>query len=100
MKSFTKFLLSLLSPIERWMKVAWNSGIEPIQNLVNTIAKHWYGIKTYFKYCISNGFSERVNLKIQEIKRTAKGYANINNFILMIYFHLGQLDLKLPTKNC
>lgn len=94
------YFCSKVSPLERWMKVARNSGIEPIQNLVNTIAKHWYGIKTYFKYCISNGFSERVNLKIQEIKRTAKGYANINNFILMIYFHLGQLDLKLPTKNC
>jgi transposase len=94
------YFCSKVSPLVRWMKIAWNRAIEPIQNLVDTIAKHWYGIKTYFKYFISNGFSERVNLKILEIKRTAKGNANINNFKLMIYFHLGQLDLKLPTKNC
>lgn len=94
------FYSSKINPLNRWMKIAWKSEIEPIQNLVNTIAKHWYGIETYFHYCISNGFSERINLKIQEIKRVAKGYANVNNFILMIYFHLGQLDLKLPTKIC
>ena len=41
-----------------------------------------------------NAFAERVNLKIQEIKRTAKGYKNIQNFITMIYFHLGGLNLK------
>jgi hypothetical protein len=38
-------------------------------------------------FSISDGFSERVNLKIQEIKRITKGYANKNNLILMIYFH-------------
>ncbi|MFT4567893.1 MAG: hypothetical protein ACI9FN_002861 [Saprospiraceae bacterium] len=49
----------------------------------------WYGIKTYFKRIATNAFAERVNLKIQEIKRIAKGYRNIHNFIIMIYFHLG-----------
>lgn len=34
------YFCSKVSPLERWMKVAWNSRIEPIQNLVNTIAKH------------------------------------------------------------
>jgi len=38
---------------------------------------------------ISDGFVERVNLKMLEIKKIAKGYANINNLILIIYFHLG-----------
>jgi len=55
------------------MKMAWESEIVQIQNLINTIAKHWYGIETYFRYCINNGFSKRVNLKIQEIKRMTKG---------------------------
>jgi transposase len=89
---------SKITPLNNWLKMAWKSEIIPIQNFVNTMAKHWYGIKTYFQYCISNGFSERVNLKIQEIKRIAKGYANTNNYMLMIYFHLGDLDLNLPTK--
>ncbi|MDX1909330.1 MAG: transposase [Bacteroidia bacterium] len=58
------------------------------------ICRHWYGIETYFKKTVSNAYAERVNLKIQDIKRTAKGYRNINNFIAMIYFHLGGLDLE------
>ena len=91
---------SKITPINKWLKIAWDSEIVPIQNFVNTLVRHWYGIKTYFQYCVSNGFSERVNLKIQEIKRIAKGYANTNNFLLMIYFHLGRLDLNLPTKKC
>ncbi|MCF8238334.1 MAG: transposase, partial [Saprospiraceae bacterium] len=37
---------------------------------------------------------ERVNLKIQEIKRIAKGYRNIHHFTLMIYFHLGGLKFQ------
>ena len=45
---------------------------------------HWYCVKTYFKKVADNAFAERVNLKTQEIKRIAKGYRNINNFIIMI----------------
>jgi transposase len=59
---------------------------------------YWYGIKAYFKQVASNAFAERVNLKIQEIMRTAKGYRNIQNFMTMIYFHLGGLDLKTQYK--
>jgi transposase len=60
---------------------------------------HWYGVKTYFKRLATNAYAESVNLKIQEIKRIARGYSNINNFKLLIYFHLGDLNLGLPTKN-
>ena len=57
------------------------------------LRRHWYGIKTFFKRLATNAYAERVNLKIQEIKRIAKGYRNTQNFILMIYFHLGKLKL-------
>jgi transposase len=57
-----------------------------------------YGVESYFKEIATNAYAERVNLKIQEIKRTAKGYRNIQNFVLMIYFHLGGLDLKTHYK--
>ncbi|MFT6808797.1 MAG: transposase, partial [Saprospiraceae bacterium] len=40
----------------------------------------------------------RVNLKIQEIKRIAKGYRNTHNFIIMIYFHLGGLKFNTHFK--
>ena len=48
--------------------------------------KHWYGIKSYFKRLATNAYAERVNLKIQEIKRVAKGFDNPHNFMAMIYF--------------
>jgi transposase len=74
------------------MKEAWASGIQPIRQFVNMLRNHWYGIKTYFKKLSTNAFAERVNLKIQEIKRIAKGYRNINNYKMMIYLHLGGLN--------
>jgi transposase len=84
----------LLKPLNDWMREAWKSEIEPIQEFVNMLKRHWYGIKTFFKKVATNAFAERVNLKIQEIKRIAKGYSNPHNFIMMIYFHLGGLNFK------
>jgi transposase len=78
--------------LNAWMKEAWASGIQPIRQFVNMLRNHWYGIKTYFKKLSTNAFAERVNLKIQEIKRIAKGYRNINNYKMMIYLHLGGLN--------
>ncbi len=88
---------SRLTPLNDWIKIAWDSELEPIRKFVNMLHNHWYGIKTYFKKIATNAFAERVNLKIQEIKRLARGYRNINNFITMIYFHLGGLKLS-PIK--
>jgi len=86
-----------LKPLNEWIKEAWASNLKAIKEFVNMLRKHWYGIKSYFKHLATNAFAERVNLKIQEIKRIAKGYRNTHNFIIMIYFHLGGLILK-PTK--
>lgn len=86
-----------LRPLNDWIKIAWNSQIKQIQEFVNFLHSHWYGIKTYFKKLVTNAFAERVNLKIQEIKRAAKGYRNMHNFISIIYFHLGGLNLYKPT---
>jgi transposase len=87
-----------LAPLNEWMKQAWERKLEPIQEFVNMLKRHWYGIKTYFKRIATNAFAERVNLKIQEIKRIAKGYRNTHNFIIMIYFHLGGLKFNTHFK--
>lgn len=87
-----------LSPLNVWMKKAWDSQLDPIREFVNMLRRHWYGIKTFFKHLATNAFAERVNLKIQEIKRIAKGYRNTNNFAIMIYFHLGGLKFKTHSK--
>ena len=80
--------------LDAWLDQAWESEIPAIQAFVNMINKHWYGIETYFEKLTTNAFAERVNLKIQEIKRTAKGFRNIENFKCMIYFHLGKLKFN------
>jgi len=90
---------SKLKWINLWIKEALEVNIEAITKFVNMLHNHWYGIKGYFKRKSTNAYAERVNLKIQEIKRIAKGYRNLNNFILTIYFHLGGLNLGIPTKN-
>jgi transposase len=90
-----------LKGIKTWMKLAQNSQILQMQQLAKTFERHWIGIKNYFRTHRTNAFAERVNLKIQEIKRIARGFANIENFKAMIFFHLGGLELnlpKLPTK--
>lgn len=84
----------LLTPLNEWIKEAWASELPPLRNFVNMLHRHWYGIKNYFEKVADNGFAERVNLKIQEIKRVAKGYRNVDNFSIMIYFHLGGLKLS------
>lgn len=86
-----------LEDLEEWLTLAWNSNLEPLQKFVKTIYNHWFGIESYFNNIQTNAFAERVNLKIQEIKRIAKGYRNMENFKAIIYFHLGGLDLKIPT---
>lgn len=83
-----------LGPLNEWMADAWDSELKPIQDFVNMLRTHWYGVKTYFKKLATNAYAERINLKIQEIKRIAKGYRNSNNFMIMIYFHLGGLNLE------
>lgn len=82
-----------------WMKLARTSGLKQMEKFVETLESHWNGIISYFKKRLTSGFAERVNLKIQEVKRLARGYSSIDNFKTMIYFHLGGLDLGLPTKD-
>lgn len=75
-----------ITPLNEWMKEAWASNLESIQDFVNMLRNHWYGIKSYFKRLSTNALAERVNLKIQEIKRMAKGYRNITNFFILFTF--------------
>ena len=81
--------------LQAWLTLAQDSALEPIKDFAQTVKNHWTGITKYFRFWTTNGLAERVNLKIQEIKRIARGYANINNYKTMIYFHLGKLDLNI-----
>jgi transposase len=83
--------------LEEWIKMVNESKIYPLIKFANSLKAHWSGVIQYFEKRSSNGFAERVNLKIQEIKRTAKGFRNQDNFITTIYLHLGKLNFQFHT---
>ena len=90
--------LTAPAAINKWLQLVDASGIFPLQKFAATVRAHWSGIITYFNHKITNAFAERINLKIQEAKRRARGYRNINNFIDMIFFLCGKLDFDYPLK--
>ncbi|MDR2590164.1 MAG: ISL3 family transposase [Oscillospiraceae bacterium] len=80
--------------IQSWLKLADASDLEPIMSFAETIRNHYDGVMKYFKNRITSGICEGLNSVIQGIKRVARGYRNIGNFINMIY--LRKCDLNLP----
>ncbi|MCZ2283135.1 MAG: transposase, partial [Bacteroidales bacterium] len=48
---------------------------------------------------LTNGLLEGINSKIQLAKRRARGYRNIENFKMMIYFLSGKLKYNYPQLN-
>jgi len=65
--------------------------------LAKALKRHESGILNIVKSRISNGIVEAINGKIQMLKRSGRGYPNIDNFITMIYLRCGKLSLNLPT---
>ena len=80
-----------------WCDMATQSSLFPFRRLALTIRAHWFGIASYFQHRgITNGILEGINSKIQLAKRRARGYANVQNFIHMIYFIAGKLNMSYP----
>ena len=83
--------------IKKWLSWAVRSRIEPIKTFAKLVKAHFVGILRYFTSRLTSGAMEGINSRIQEIKRRARGYRNINNFIAMIYLEAAGLILPLPT---
>lgn len=83
--------------IKKWLSWAVRSRLEPVKAFAKTVKLHFGGIMRYFTSRLTSGMMEGINSRIQEIKRRARGYRNINNFISMIYLETAGLDLGLPT---
>lgn len=73
-----KFLL-------HWIHDARLTRISPLVKLAKTLERHLYGLLTYFKHRISNGFAEGINNKIKTLKRQAYGYRDMDYFKLRLY---------------
>ena len=50
----------------------------------------------YIESLINNGILEGLNSIIQTIKRKARGFRNLNNFMTDIYLKCGKLEFDLP----
>ena len=46
-----------------------------------------------------HGNLKGINSVLQLLKRSARNYRNVQNFITMIYLRLEHLDFRLPTCN-
>ena len=78
--------------IKKWLSWAVRSRIEPIKKFARMIKSYFEGILRYFTSRLTSGAMEGINSRIQEIKRRARGYRNISNFIAMIYLEAAGLD--------
>ncbi|MBK7373690.1 MAG: ISL3 family transposase [Saprospiraceae bacterium] len=84
--------LGSIQDLKEWMKIAATSKLVTIQQFLNALRSHWSGITNYFRKHFTNAYAEQLNSTIQLIKRVARGYRNIDNYITMIYFKLGGLN--------
>jgi transposase len=83
--------------IKKWLSWAVRSRLDPIKKFAKTVKKHFPGIMRYFTSRLTTGTMESINSRIQGVKRRARGFRNIDNFITMIYLEASKLDLELPT---
>ena len=84
----------------KWMEMAEQSALEPFRKLVVTFKGHLFGIKTFFEQGnVTNGVLESLNSKVQLAKRRARGYANVNNFMDMVYYINGGECFHYPLKS-
>jgi transposase len=83
--------------IKKWLSWAVRSRLEPIKKFAKMVKNHWDGIMRYFTSRLTTGAMEGINSRIQEIKRRARGFKNIDNFISMIYLEAANLDFDFCT---
>jgi len=60
------------------------------------IKNHFTGIMRYFTSGLTSGSMKGINSRIQNTKRRARGFRNINNLIAMIYLENTNLEFDLP----
>jgi transposase len=83
--------------LDRWLRGVMHSRLEPLKKFAKMVKKHYDGILRYFTSRLTSGPIESINSRIQEVKRRAKGFRNMDNFINMIYLVCSRLDIQKLT---
>lgn len=80
----------------RWFWRATHSRLAPMAEVAKLIRRHLPNVLTSLQPGITHAGVEAINATIQWVKKTARGFRNVEHFKTAIYFHCGGLDLY-PT---
>ena len=73
-----------LSAWKGWLKMARDSGIEPLRKFAAKLKPYWRGIAARLRWPMHTGQLEGINNRIKVMKRMAYGYRDSNFFFLKI----------------
>lgn len=79
--------------VKQWLDWVEKDGHERMRAVGRTVSRHFHKILNWYHDGMSNGFLEGLNGMIQTTKRIGRGYPNTDNFITMVFFRHGRLDI-------
>lgn len=79
--------------LSKWVDWVLDKGHDRMKAVARTVRYHVEKILNWYDCKMSNGFIEGLNGMIQCTKRVGRGYPNTDNFINVIWFKHGRLDL-------
>ena len=99
-----EFLADAMDFFKDWFRWATHCRLKPVIKVAKRLKKHWNGLEGYILHLISNAAAEGFKSKIQNIKASARGFRNFDNFRYAILFYCGKLNLapapiNLPQKS-
>jgi transposase len=81
--------------LEKWMRSAMRSRLEPFKKFVGMLRSHLGGVLAWTKARVSNGAVEGMNNKIKSISHRSFGFRTAENFIAAIYHCCARLPLPV-----
>jgi len=81
--------------LEKWMRSAMRSRLEPFKKFVRMLRGHLAGILAWTNHRLSNGAVEGMNNKIKAISHRSFGFRTAENFIAAIYLSCARLPLPI-----
>jgi transposase len=78
---------------KKWYERVKECNLTPMLKVADMIKSKLENIITFVEHSITNAVAEGINSKIQNIKHTARGFRNLENFKTAILFYCGNLQL-------
>lgn len=79
--------------VREWLGWVEKEGEPRMKAVGRTVSRHFHKILNWYHDRMSNGFLEGLNGMIQTTKRIGRGYPNTQNFITMVFFRHGRLNI-------